>query len=151
MLLTGGWSLFSKKKDSFFVWLEKTLKDRRRSFRYTAKENVRVYVRVGGEAENRLAEDISAGGCSFNHPDLRPGDRFIIHLMSHAPEIPLDLMPMAEVLGRTASGQCHCSFPDIMEKEEEALHRFVLAAQRHEFRRRRKLKIMELRKKKFDI
>ncbi|TWI68602.1 PilZ domain-containing protein [Desulfobotulus alkaliphilus] len=140
--------MFSKNKNNFFSWLDKALKDRRRSFRYAPQDSVRVYVRVGGEAENRLASDISAGGCSFNHPDLRPGDRFIVHMISHTPEVPLDLMPMAEVLGRTSDGQCHCSFPDIMEKEEEILHRFVLAAQRYEFQQRRRLKIMGLRKKK---
>lgn len=139
--------MFSKKKDRIFNWLDGMLKDRRRSFRYAPDAPVSLHALLDGETGVKPVRDVSAGGCCLMHESLRPGDVVWLRLESRTPELPLDLRLKAEVLGRRQNGECHCVFVDLGEGEEEALHRFSLAAQRHEARRRRSLHVAGLRKK----
>ncbi|MCW7753569.1 PilZ domain-containing protein [Desulfobotulus sp. H1] len=139
--------MFSKKKDKVFAWLDKILNDRRKNYRYTPAETVKVTVQVGKDVEQRPVRDLSAGGCSFHCPELKPGDRVTLVVMSDNPAVPMELVLTAEVLGRTLDGFCHCSFPDILDVDEETLHRFVLEAQRYGFRRKRMQNVRKLRGK----
>lgn len=133
-----------KSRDRLFSWLERMLRDRRRSFRYAPEATMGIFVRVDGDSVLWPVRDVSAGGCCFEHPGMRPGDLTALHLISHTPSLPLDLLLRAEVLGRTKEGECHCVFLNLRPDEEETLHRFSLAAQRHEARQRRMLRVREL-------
>ena len=138
--------MFSKKKDKIFAWLDRALKERRKSFRYTP-EAVAIFVQVGEKAEAWPVLNLSAGGFCFHHPHLGAEDVFTLRLQSRTEELPLDLFLKGEVLGRTRDGECHCAFVDLTADEEDTLHRFTLAAQRHEARRQRLLRVQRLREK----
>ena len=81
-------------------------------------------------------ENIGATGLSFSHDDFRAGDSDVVVLDLPGAHVPISAR--TEIIAVDGKNICHCRFVGLDEDSFNAIHRYVLAVQIEDVRKKRK-------------
>ncbi len=105
-------------------------------------DDQRIYFRVSPHSklsakmsvDDRIVEivDIGAGGVSFNNTGLKRGNKYsaVIRLTGSQSIILADII----IINIDINNVCHCYFDEILDKDVDAIHKYVLEVQKIEIR-----------------
>ncbi len=108
--------------------------DQRSSFRVTPPSERPLRTVFRGKTVR--VENIGGAGLSFSHDDLKAGDSDVVVL--DLPEAKAPITARTEIITVDGKNICHCRFVELDEDAFNAIHKYVLAVQVENLRKKRK-------------
>ncbi len=108
-------------------------------------DDQRIYFRVSPpnklpakmSVDDHIVEivDIGAGGVSFNNIGLKKGNKYsaVIRITGYQSIILADI----SIINIDIKDVCHCYFSEILDKDVDAIHKYVLEVQKTEIREKK--------------
>ncbi len=127
--------MFWKRKQNKDVFFVLEANDKRLGFRVLPHEDFPAEVRI----EDRPIElvNIGAGGVAFNNVGLKKNNRHSVFLSLAGYKTIIQATIC--IINIDINNVCHCYFSEILEKDVDAIHKYVLDVQKIELREKKNI------------